>query len=62
MFGSPTMHQDDAHDFDGGMLRADRISRLYGFPIRSILPEVCTYNRLAVHEVQRSSSCTKGMP
>jgi hypothetical protein len=47
-----TKHQADAHDNDGGMLRADCICRSDSIYIQYILPEVCTYNWPAVHEVQ----------
>lgn len=47
-----TKHQVDAHDNDGGMLRADCICRSDYIYTQFILPKVCTYIWLAVHEVQ----------
>lgn len=47
-----TQHQVDAHDNDGGMLCADCICRSDYIDTLFILPEVCTYIRLEVHEVQ----------
>lgn len=47
-----TKHQVDAHDNDGGMLRAVCIFSSDNIYIQYILPKVCTYNWLEVHEVQ----------